>query len=72
MVSKAVAAAQRRLDAARDRKRRAALGPVLQQTDADLDRLAAVGPHDIGSIEAFVRDAAGQRGVDLLRARRDG
>ena len=60
--------AQRRLNAARARRRRAALGPPLQQSESDLTTLSAVGPADLGSIEAFIRDAAGQAGVDLFRA----
>jgi hypothetical protein len=63
-------AAQLALNAARGRRRRAALGPPLAQDDAALDVLAEAGPHDLCGVEAFVRDAAGQRGVDLLRARR--
>lgn len=65
-------AAQQALDAARDRKRRAAMGPPLSQSDDDLTLLAEAGPHDLGAVEAFIRDAAGQRGVDLFRAKRDG
>ena len=60
--------AQKRLDAARDKARRAAMGPPLPSdpvphvsvTDADQDEVAA-----------FVRSVAGQRGVDLLNASRD-
>jgi hypothetical protein len=63
-------AAQLALNAARERRRRAALGPPLAQDDAALDALSEVGPHDLGAVEAFVRDAAGERGADLLRARR--
>lgn len=63
--------AQRRLDAARTRRRRAAAGPPLRQTDADLDTLAEVGPHDLGVVEAFLRDSAGQLAVDLFRAERE-
>lgn len=62
---------QRRLNAARARKRRQALGPPLDQTDADLDAIAQAGPSDLGSVESFIRDAAGQAGVDLFRARRE-
>lgn len=64
-------AAQRALDAARSRRRRAALGPPLSQTDADLLALSALGPSDLGSIEAFIRDASGQTGADLFGAERD-
>lgn len=65
-------AAQRALNAARDRQRRLRMGPPLSQTDDDLTTLSAVGPADLGSIEAFIRDAAGQAGADLFRARADG
>jgi hypothetical protein len=67
-MSDEAADAQRALNAARDRRRRAAMGPVLQQSDADLDALSQVGPHDLGAVEAFIREAAGQVGVDLFRA----
>lgn len=60
----------KRLSTARERRRRAALGPPLAMTDADLAVLTNVGPTDQAEVEAFVRDAAGQRGVDLLRATR--
>jgi hypothetical protein len=63
-------AAQQRLTAARARQRRLALGPPLQQTAATLDVLSQVSEHDLGAVEAFVRDAAGQLAVDLLRAKR--
>lgn len=61
-------AAQKRLNAARERKRRADLGPPLAQSDADLDVLTNVGPTDQAEVAAFVRAVAGQRGVDLLEA----
>jgi hypothetical protein len=64
--------AQRQLNAARDKVRRSKLGPVLSQSEDDLTLLAEAGPHDLGAVEAFVRDAAGRHGVDLLRAKRDG
>ncbi len=67
-----LASAQRALDAARERKRRAALGPPLNQTEADLATFSNVGPADAALAEAFVRDAAGQFGVDLWNARREG
>lgn len=60
--------AQRALDAARARRRRAALGPPLDQSDADLTARSEVGPDRLAEIEAFVRDASGQAGVDMLRA----
>jgi len=64
-------AAQRRLTAAQARKRRQQLGPPLQGLDdAALDALSAVSAVDMVTVEAMVRDAAGQRGVDLLRAKR--
>jgi hypothetical protein len=64
--------AQAALNAVRGRKRRAALGPPLTQIDADLTTLAEVGPHDIATVEAFVRDSAGETGVALFRAEREG
>lgn len=64
-------AAQRELDAARERRRRAALGPPLSQDAASLALIAEAGPQDIGAVEAFIRDAAGPRGVDLFRAERE-
>jgi hypothetical protein len=72
MPSKKLTEAQLALSAAQARQRRAALGPPLSQTDADLLALAEVSPHDLTEMEAFVRDAAGQFGVDLLRAKREG
>lgn len=63
-------AAQRRLAQAQARQRRAKLGPPLDVGDQALDALADVGPSDLPAVEAFVRDAAGQFGVDLLRAKR--
>lgn len=68
----ALSAAQKRLNAARDKARRAAMGPPLGQTDADLDALAKSGPERMAEIEAFIRDAAGETGVAMLRAKRDG
>lgn len=62
---------QKRLNAARDKARRAALGPPLDQSDEDLAKLARSGPERMAEIEAFVRDAAGQEGVDMLRATRE-
>lgn len=64
-------AAQRALDAARSRRRRASLGPPLNQDDATLDALSQVSEHDIAAVESFVRDSAGQLGVDLLRATKE-
>lgn len=61
-------ASQRRLNAARARKQRSALGPVLTLSDADLDVLANVGPTDQAEAAAFVRAVAGQRAVDMLEA----
>lgn len=61
--------AQGRLATAQARRRRAALGPPLALTDADLDVLATVGPTDQAEAGALVRDAAGPKGVDLLGAR---
>lgn len=68
--SKALTDAQKRLNAARERRRRLALGPPLSQSDADVTALSQVGPTDMASVEAFVRDAAGEAGVAMLRARR--
>lgn len=66
----ALTAAQQALSAAESRRRRAALGPPLQLDDAALDALAEVGPHDLPGVEAFIRDAAGEFGVALFRAKR--
>lgn len=60
--------AQRRLNAAKERIRRQALGPVLGVDDAALDTLATVSDHDMPEVTAFVSATAGQRGVDMLRA----
>jgi hypothetical protein len=65
-------AAQRRLDAARERRRRAALGPPLSQDEQDLDVLATVGPSDLALAEALIRDAAGRVGADLFGATPEG
>ena len=65
-------ATQRRLTAKRARNRRAALGPPLSQSDEDLARLAKSGPERMAEIEAFVRDAAGEDGVAMLRATKEG
>ena len=62
-------AEQKRLKAARDKARRAKLGPVLSQSDEDLARLSKAGPENLAEIEAYIRDAAGQRGVDMFRAK---
>lgn len=62
---------QRALDEARDKARRKAMGPPLNQSDTDLEARSKVGPERMAEIEAFVRDAAGQAGVDMLRAARD-
>ena len=65
-----LAQAQRRLTTAKARQRRAALGPPLDVTDQQLDAMAVVGPSDVPAAEAFSRDAAGQKAVDLMRANR--
>lgn len=70
MPSSKLATAQQRLTAAQARKRRAALGPVLALTDVTLDAAAKVDEHDLPTVEAYVRDLAGARGVDLLNAGR--
>lgn len=66
----ALTASQQRLNAARAKRRRAKLGPVLNQSEADLDARAQTGPDHLAEIEMFVRDAAGQQGVAMLRATR--
>jgi hypothetical protein len=63
-----LAQAQKRLSTAKARQRRAALGPPLDVTDQQLDALATVGEADVPAAEAFSRDAAGQKAVDLIRA----
>jgi lysozyme family protein len=57
-----IPAAQRRLDAARDRKRRRALGPALAWDDGALDQLVAIGPADVESAAALWRREAGSLG----------
>ena len=64
-------AAQRALNAARERKRRAALGPPLAVDDAGLDTLSTVYPADLAAAEALIRDAAGETGVAMFRAERE-
>lgn len=66
-----VTAAAKRLAAAKARAKRKAMGPPLGSSDADLDALAQVGPADVGEIEAFIRQSAGQLGVDLFNAKAD-
>lgn len=66
----ALKASQQRLNAASAQRRRAALGPPLAQSPADLDARSQVGPDRMAEIEVFVRDAAGQVGVNMLRATR--
>lgn len=61
-------ASQRRLSVARAAQRRAALGPPLAYSRADLDVLTNVGPTDQAEAQAFVRAVAGQRAVDLMEA----
>lgn len=62
-------AAMRKLAAARAAQRRAALGPPLALSEADMTVLTNVGPTDRPEVTAFVRAVAGQRGVDMLEAR---
>lgn len=62
-------AAQRRLTAQQAKTRRAALGPPLTLSEADMTVLSNVGPTDQPETTAFVRAVAGQRGVDMLEAR---
>lgn len=64
----AVIAAQKRLNAAADRKRRRAMGPPLALSDAALDALAAVGPQDEPSASALWRRANPSTAGDLLDA----
>lgn len=59
--------AQRRLNAAKERARRSALGPPLDQSAAVLDAKAEVGPNDMPETVAFVRSVA-PRGVAMLEA----
>lgn len=61
-------AAQRRLNAAQARRRRQELGPPLALSDLDLTVLSNVGPTDQAEAQAFARDVAGPRAVDLMRA----
>lgn len=62
-------AAQQRLNAARERRRRQALGPPLALSDADLLVLSTVGPTDQPEATAFARDVSGQLAVNMLEAR---
>lgn len=59
--------AQRRLNAQRAKNRRAALGPPLALSDADMTVLSNVGPSDQAEVMAFVRSVA-PRGVAMLEA----
>jgi hypothetical protein len=61
--------AQKRLTAAEAKRRRAALGPPLTLSAADLDILSNVGPTDQAEAQAFARAVAGGRAVDLMEAR---
>lgn len=67
-----LADAQARLNAARSRQRRRKAGPPLSVDDASLDVLATVYPADLSAVEAFLRDAAGEVGVAMFRAEREG
>jgi hypothetical protein len=69
-VSDALVAASKRLAAARARQRRQKAGPPLNQDEAALDALSTVSSADLPAVESFIRDAAGQLGVDLFRAKR--
>lgn len=62
-------ASQRRLEAARARRRRKALGPPLALSDLDMAVLTNVGPTDQPEATAFARDVSGQLAVDMLEAR---
>lgn len=69
MTDDKVAAAARKLAAAKDRARRKAMGPPLPSVSEDeLTALAAVGPEDAGEIETFIRQSAGPLGVALFNA----
>lgn len=61
-------ASQRRLDAARATQRRIALGPPLALSDADMTVLTNVGSSDQPEAQAFARDTAGERAVQMLEA----
>lgn len=63
---------QVRLNRARDRARRAQMGPPLPAADASLDVLAEVYPVDLLAAETLIRDAAGALGVDLFNATIEG
>jgi hypothetical protein len=66
----AITEAQRRLNAARERAVRAALGPPLRLTNLQRDTLAAGGLSNelLPEVEAYVRDAAGAVGVAMVQA----
>lgn len=64
-----LADAQARLNAARSRARRKAAGPALDVSDEQLDALAEVGPSVVPEIEAYCRDLAGQKAVEMMQAR---
>lgn len=59
-------AAMRRLEAARQRRRRGALGPPM---DADIEQASSVSAADQPEVTAFVRSVAGDRAVQMLEAR---
>lgn len=63
-----LAVTQADLDRARDRLRRAKMGPPLRASDADLDALATVGPADAVTAEALWRAANPGPLGDLLDA----
>lgn len=63
-----LADAQKRLNAARDRARRARMGPPLRLSDADLNTLAEIGPADLATAEALWRAANPGPLGDLLDA----
>lgn len=69
MAGKKLTDAQRALNKARDDARRRAMGPSLALTDAALDGLSTVDASLQAQVEAYVRQAAGQPGVDLLQAK---
>lgn len=64
----ALRAAERALRAAQDKKKRRQMGKPLDLTDDDLTSLAAVGIEALPEAEAYVRQLAGEDGIDLLEA----
>lgn len=67
-MSSPLTAAQKRLSRAKERAKRAKLGPALNLTPADLDVLANVGPTDQAEAVALARAVGGSRAVDFMEA----